>query len=59
MTMEQGGEITLKKRRITLKDGRYMIFYTFEDLPAPSTESTAAKRPKPGQKPQAEDERLV
>jgi hypothetical protein len=59
MIVGQSGETSLKKRRIKLKDGRYMIFYTFEDEPAPSSEDTRAKRSEPKPKAQAEDERLV
>jgi len=57
--MEQSSEIYLKKRRIKLKDGRYMIFYKFEAQPAPSSESTHAKGPEPKPDPQSEDTRLV
>ncbi|MBA3767191.1 MAG: hypothetical protein H0W99_09430 [Acidobacteria bacterium] len=54
----------IRKRRITLPDGRYMIFYTFEDKLAASTSTdkgTDAKRLEPDLAvPQAEEEeRLV
>jgi hypothetical protein len=42
-----------------MHDGRYMIFYTFEDQPAKSSEDMHAKRPEPVPKPEAEDERSV
>ena len=49
----------MHKRQITLEDGRYLIFYTFEDEPAPSTENPDAQRPEPEPEPQAEEERRV
>lgn len=55
--MEQSGEPCLKKRQITLKDGRYMIFYTFEDEMAPSPDRIKVARDKP--KPQAEEKPRV
>ncbi|HEV7857093.1 MAG TPA: hypothetical protein VGO91_00445 [Pyrinomonadaceae bacterium] len=50
----------MQQRRITLEDGRYLIFYTFEDEAAPSEASSdieSAKRVEPQAKPQAEEER--
>lgn len=41
----------MQRRRITLKDGRYMIFYTFEDEPP-----RAAVREAPPAGPHAENE---
>ena len=31
MTTDNDGASVMHRRRITLKDGRYMIFYTFSD----------------------------
>ena len=53
----------MHKRQITLADGRYLIFYTFEDEAAPraaaSDEKAEGKRPEPDAEPEAEDERHV
>lgn len=53
----------MHKRQITLADGRYLIFYTFEDDAAPRIAASDAKeeseRPEPEAKPEAEDERHV
>ena len=55
--MEQEKEV-MHRRRITLKDGRYMIFYTFGDetaaaaAPAPSVEALPEAEPQN----EAEDE---
>jgi hypothetical protein len=59
MTVEHSGETGLKKKRITLKDGRYMILYTFEDQPAPAPEDSETARPTPDPKPASEDEGSV
>ena len=62
---EQDEQKGMHKRRITLADGRYLIFYTFDDAPAPQVETPGAaderaskSEPEP-QAPQAEDERRV
>jgi len=53
----------MQQRRITLEDGRYLIFYTFEDEAAPSASAEArgdiesAKKVETQAKPQAEEER--
>jgi hypothetical protein len=53
-TMEQVGP--LHRRRITLHDGRYLIFYTFgADLKSPSQDKTDA-RPQPEPEPRATEE---
>ena len=56
-------ESSMRKRRITLADGRYLIFYTFENKHAPPTSSEKETDEKmPGAdpaRPQAEEERLV
>jgi hypothetical protein len=64
--MKQSGDTAPKTRWITLKDGQYMIFYTFEDEHTPSPEDAqlehSESEPKPqaaSRKPQAEDECLV
>jgi hypothetical protein len=55
----------MQQRRITLEDGRYLIFYTFDDEGASSASSKArgeeesAKEVEPQAKPQAEEERSV
>ena len=50
----------MEKREVKLEDGRYLIFYTFDEEPAtPATERTAARRPEPQAEPEAEDERSV
>ena len=52
-------DIAMHRRRITLEDGRYMLFYTFGDEEPPPAESapTAGEEPRPI--PQAEEERHV
>lgn len=59
MTMQQWEEPGLKKRRVRMHDGRYMIFYTFEDQPTSSPEDTQVRRPEPEPIPKSEDERGV
>jgi hypothetical protein len=54
----------MQKRRITLHDGRYLIFYTFEGEAVPDAssdkETDARRRAEPDDVvPQAEDERRV
>ncbi|HZG54716.1 MAG TPA: hypothetical protein VEZ40_21615 [Pyrinomonadaceae bacterium] len=55
----------MQRRQITLEDGRYLIFYTFdEETNASSTsdEETAAdsgRRAEPEAEPQATEERRV
>jgi hypothetical protein len=51
----------MHKRRITLADGRYMIFYTFDEPPAssPETQNPIESASEPEQQPQAEEERRV
>jgi hypothetical protein len=54
----------MHKRRITLDDGRYLIFYTFggdEPSPAPQSaeEQSAASKPEPLAESLAEEERSV
>ncbi len=48
----------MHRRQITLEDGRYLIFYTFEDgVPADDETSRDADAPAP--RPQAEEGRHV
>jgi hypothetical protein len=52
----------MQKRQITMHDGRYMIFYTFEDEPPRRTEEQRdgnAAEEKPLTKPEATEERSV
>lgn len=51
----------MHKRRITLADGRYLIFYTFTDEgDAQAAESVESARPEPAApEPVAEEERRV
>jgi hypothetical protein len=59
----------MQRRQITLEDGRYLIFYTFEDeaATAPSStseesagvEKSSARREEPNAEPQATEERRV
>ena len=58
----EDAESEMHKRRITLPDGRYLIFYTFEDqsaAPASASEEDGAERPEPEPLPDAEEERRV
>jgi hypothetical protein len=53
-------DIAMHKRRITLEDGRYMLFYTFGDEePPPAAISTVTTGEEPPPAPQAEEERHV
>ena len=51
----------MEKRQITLTDGRYLIFYTFEDEPvaAPVKEQREVTGGEPEVKAEAEEERGV
>lgn len=62
--MTEGNEQKgMHRRRIKLSDGRYLLFYTFDDLPAPRMETQAAveetSKPEPEPQPEAEEERRV
>lgn len=51
----------MQKREITLADGRYLIFFTFDDeeaAPAVKSEA-AAPRPEPQPQPEAEEKSSV
>jgi hypothetical protein len=63
-TTQQSEQRGTHKRRLTLADGRYLIFYTFDESPVskPETQNTAestGEKREPEQQPQAEDERSV
>jgi hypothetical protein len=50
------------KRRITLADGRYLIFYTFDEPVAATANHASAERQsrrEPDAEPEAEEERHV
>jgi len=58
----------MQQRRITLEDGRYLVFYTFDEETAPPSNSTegaigaeesAQQRAEPEAEPQATEERRV
>lgn len=50
----------MQKRQITMEDGRYLIFYTFEDAPPPAAEEErGATEMQPEAVPEAEEERSV
>lgn len=57
---EQNG---MHQRRVTLNDGRYLIFYTFDEQPNGASEAEGAGqgagRSEPDVQPQAEEERRV
>lgn len=49
----------LHRRRVTLADGRYLIFYTFGEEPQTSSSDPDIARPQPEPEPQATEERSV
>jgi hypothetical protein len=58
----------MQRRKITLEDGRYLIFYTFEEEAASPSSSVAdvardaessSRRDEPVAEPQATEERRV
>jgi hypothetical protein len=52
--MTEDNKSEMHRRRITLNDGRYMVFYTFEDeTAAPVDEGKAIAEPQPAR--EAED----
>ncbi len=59
---EQDEQEGMHRRRITLADGRYLIFYTFDALPVSASKAEAADespKPEPELEPEAEEERRV
>ncbi len=55
----QGDVGELRKRRVTLDDGRYLIFYTFGDESEPREGGSEVNRPEAEAEPVAEEERRV
>jgi hypothetical protein len=58
----------MQQRQITLEDGRYLVFYTFDEEPASPSNSTdgaagaeerSVQRAEPEAEPQATEERRV
>jgi hypothetical protein len=56
---EENEQKGMHRRRITLSDGRYLIFYTFEEQVTSASELEGAGRSEPDPEPQAEEERRV
>jgi hypothetical protein len=60
---EENEQKDMHRRRITLNDGRYLIFYTFEEQVTSASETEGAgrnaTRSEPDAQPQAEEERRV
>jgi hypothetical protein len=60
---EENEQKGMHRRRITLKDGRYLIFYTFDEQLGSGHEVEGAgqdmSRSEPDARPQAEEERRV
>lgn len=53
-------ESTLNRRRITLADGRYLIFYTFDEaMPATEEQEVGGERRSPQPQAVATEERSV
>lgn len=49
----------MKRRRITLEDGRYLIFYTFEQSHDSVSSGTGAQSKQPETKTESAEERNV
>jgi hypothetical protein len=61
---EENEQNDMHRRRVTLSDGRYLIFYTFDEKPGGASEVEGAgqdssSRSEPDVQPQAEEERRV
>jgi hypothetical protein len=58
---EENEQKGMHRRRVKLSDGRYLLFYTFDDLPAPRAETQKAGEEASEREPQpeAEEERRV
>lgn len=52
-------EGAMHRRRVTLEDGRYLIFYTFDGAETPPPAGVEASSPQPDAVPIAEDEPRV
>ena len=53
------GKGAMHKRRTTLEDGRYLIYYTFGDEAGPRAAFGADDEPEPEAAPEATEERSV
>jgi hypothetical protein len=59
-TTEPGDDRSLmRRRRITLEDGRYLIFYAFDEKSARTSSAGADGDVRPEPKAEAEEERSV
>jgi hypothetical protein len=59
---ETNEQAEMHQRRVTLADGRYLIFYSFDEPSAPAIVDTAAEhlsRREPDAEPEAEGEPRV
>lgn len=59
---ERDEQVGMNKRLTTLADGRYLIFYTFDESPAANVVQAATDNPKrrePEAEPEAAEERRV
>ena len=57
MKNESEKDNLMQHRRIILKDGRYMIFYTFDE--SLSNASETVEKPEPNPQPEATEEKNV
>lgn len=55
----ESGTRRMHKRPTTLADGRYLIFYTFDEETATDASPAVAPRAEPEAEPVAEEERRV
>ena len=53
------GAAAMYRRRITLDDGRYLIFYTFDESQTPPPSEAETSSQQPAAVPVAEEERSV
>jgi hypothetical protein len=53
--MKEDSDDTMRKRRISLVDGRYLIFYTFDREDASSEANVGEQPPAPERLPQREE----
>jgi hypothetical protein len=58
-SIESDGESALHRRSVTLADGRYLIFYTFDAGDAPRVEKADMTGREPQAEQVAEEERRV
>ena len=52
-------EAAMRKRRTTLADGRYLIYYTFENSPASEEENIDAQPRQPRPRAESSEEKDV